>query len=84
MVALAPIYLLSEERKKSNSHVYDRENIFIYSRACLSSLPSFKGYSVFLHLYSFVKLKSTQVPYSKSISLKKKKKSYLSPNLELF
>lgn len=47
-------------------------SLFIQGPFYLSSHPSVKGYFAFLHLYSFVELKSTLETYVKNISLKKK------------
>ena len=62
-------------------YMTEKMSLFIQGPFYLSSHPSVKGYFAFLHLYSFVELKSTLEPYVKNISLKKK--SYLHPNLKL-
>lgn len=81
MVALAPTYLLSGEKKIKLTCIWQRKWLYLFKGlSCLSSHPSFKGYFVFLHFYSFVELKSTQVPYFKNIPLKKK--SYFSLHLK--
>lgn len=56
---------------------------FIQEPFCVSPHPSIKGYFVFLHLYSIVELKFTQVPSSRSTSLKNIPRSKLQVNYNM-